>query len=432
MEKSGGCIKENPKLYKVDGEVGRLSFKTHSVAIENKNVFNTSKDMFRILYSDEWYRTIGFNEITTKLVSNCSYRESAKTLNRMRNEKEGTPSRTLPSIVKQEASKIEDYLDKKVSDILYDNNFDEMSMPKDQRTINYFNTCSGKPYLKSSVLEKEIEKYNRDRNKEVQIPLHEKYNLYEVKQYSTNVCVDDVSVKKQKETREKSTIKQKKEKVNYIRNSIVHIKKNDKKYTLNSSSISKIIPIIVAFLLNNDCLHDSLTFFVDGERSLQSSLIDTFRWKKSFRLVLDWYHLVKKCEMELSSALNKRDKRNELLLMVKEQLWVGKIDTAIDLIRNIDEDIIKSKDKLERLIGYFERNRSYIPCYALRKAVGLCISSNQGEKANDLIVASRQKHNGMGWSKKGSLSLATITNIQRNSETLHWYEKGKIEFKLVS
>lgn len=432
MEKSGGCIAENPNLYKVDGEVGRLSFKTYSVANGDKIVFNTSQELFRALYSAEWYRTIGFNEILTKLVSTCSYRESADILNRMRNENEGTPSRTLQSIVKQESKKIEAHLYKKVSNILYDYEFEETGIPKTERTINKFNTSKSSPYTKGSVLEKEIKKYNDNKSIELQIPLKEKFKEYEIKGLTTDICIDEVCVKKQNETRAKSKIKEKKEGTNYLRNSIVHIRKNEQKYTLNSASIAEIIPMIVGFLLNNNCLNNFLTFFVDGERSLHTALINAFSWKKSFKIVLDWYHLVKKCEMELSSALNNREKRNEILLKVKGQLWIGNIDEAIKIIENIDKNIVKSQNNLERLIGYFERNSNYIPCYALRKELGLCNSSNQGEKANDLIVASRQKHNGMGWSKKGSISLATIVNMQKNHETSNWYKDGNIAFELIS
>jgi hypothetical protein len=39
-----------------------------------------------------------------------------------------------------------------------------------------------------------------------------------------------------------------------------------------------------------------------------------------------------------------------------------------------------------------------IPVYAVRRQLGLRNSSNRGEKANDLLVAARQKHNGMSWS----------------------------------
>jgi len=53
------------------------------------------------------------------------------------------------------------------------------------------------------------------------------------------------------------------------------------------------------------------------------------------------------------------------------------------------------------LITYLHRNQACIPCYALRKKLGLRISSNPVEKANDLVVSNRQKHNGMSWSADG-------------------------------
>ncbi len=57
-----------------------------------------------------------------------------------------------------------------------------------------------------------------------------------------------------------------------------------------------------------------------------------------------------------------------------------------------------------------------IPCYALRQRLGLRISSNRAEKANDLVVAKRQKHNGMSWSKPGPLGLANVSAIFLNKE----------------
>jgi hypothetical protein len=151
-----------------------------------------------------------------------------------------------------------------------------------------------------------------------------------------------------------------------------------------------VLPRIVAFLLFNNNLKNYLLFFVDGEKSLHNAIVNVFSWFKSYGLLLDWYHLGEKCKMELSLALKKRDFRNEILKKVQQQLWIGKIDAAIEILRTIDKDNIKSDSNIERLIGYFERNRNYIPCYALRKSLGLRISSNKAEKANDLLVASRQ------------------------------------------
>src|SRR5258708_22877058 len=84
------------------------------------------------------------------------------------------------------------------------------------------------------------------------------------------------------------------------------------------------------------------------------------------------------------------------------------------ILRNVKENAIKNKKELENLINYFDRNRSCIPCYALRKKLGLRVSSNHVEKANDVVVSNRQKHNGMSWSADGSTSLATLTAVRCN------------------
>ena len=110
-------------------------------------------------------------------------------------------------------------------------------------------------------------------------------------------------------------------------------------------------------------------------------------------------------------ALNNTEFKNKILEKLLPQLWLGKVDTAIDCMENIDPDYIKSKNNVKRLIGYFERNREHIPCYALRKSLNLRNSSNKGEKQNDLTVSDRQKNNGMSWSQNGSVALATITTL---------------------
>lgn len=60
----------------------------------------------------------------------------------------------------------------------------------------------------------------------------------------------------------------------------------------------------------------------------------------------------------------------------------------------------------------------------MRHALGLRNSSNPVEKANDILVASRQKHRGMSWSRQGSWSLAEITAVFANGEMKSWYEDG--------
>ena len=81
---------------------------------------------------------------------------------------------------------------------------------------------------------------------------------------------------------------------------------------------------------------------------------------------------------------------------------------------------------------YLERITPFIPCYAVRKELGLRNSSAIGEKMNDLIVSDRQKNNGMSWSKPGSVTLASITVLKLNNEYGKWFEERDIEFKLAA
>jgi len=66
----------------------------------------------------------------------------------------------------------------------------------------------------------------------------------------------------------------------------------------------------------------------------------------------------------------------------------------------------------------------------MRHKLGLRISSNRVEKANDIVVATRQKNNGMSWSMSGSGALAAITVAKVNGELDNWITKGKVAFKL--
>ena len=113
-------------------------------------------------------------------------------------------------------------------------------------------------------------------------------------------------------------------------------------------------------------------------------------------------------------------------------LWHGLVDQAIDYLSHIAADQIKNDDELKHLMSYLERNRGMIPVYAVRRELGLRNSSNRGEKANDLLVAARQKHNGMSWSKTGSVALAYVTALKKNQTYKTWFRKRELEFKLVS
>src|SRR6266480_3664712 len=119
---------------------------------------------------------------------------------------------------------------------------------------------------------------------------------------------------------------------------------------------------------------------------------------------------------------------SQMMTEVLAWLWLGKVERAINVLSDLKEDTIKSTTERDNLIKYLHRNQACIPCYALRKKLGLRISSNPVEKANDLLVSNRQKHNGMSWSADGSTSLATLTSVRRNGEHMHWLLHHDIRF----
>ena len=273
--------------------------------------------------------------------------------------------------------------------------------------------------------------YSRDKNVSVESILNNPVP-YEDPENSTQVSIDDVNVKKQEEFRPGGR-KPERGKRKYIHNTIAHISKKDVgKYVLNGHGIKNVLLFLIAFIFHNRLAGDRTQFFTDGHKALNDAIFKRFGWYKNIGIILDWYHLEKKCKEQLSMALKGRSIRNEILGILMPLLWYGLTDEAVVCLEEIDQNSIKRIEILEKLIKYMKRNKPYIPCYAVRKELGLCNSSAIGEKMNDLVVSSRQKNNGMSWSKVGSVSLATITAIKRNKENDKWFETKTLDFELAA
>jgi hypothetical protein len=394
-------------------------------------IFDTSNEMFHPLTSREYYRTEGFTELALQLSSTMSYRQAAAFLNRVRWQTEGgTPMRTLASIVESEGSDMKKKLADLAEHVLAEHQFDSDGKPQIQEEA--YGLAPAEAGLSPEVITKAVSEYNRDKAEGFKIDTAAADQLYEDPRVTVNVSIDDVGVKKQKENG-RSPAKKRKETREYVHNTIAHVEKENSRYILNGSSTEQVLKLLVAFLLHNGLFKGHyLQFFIDGARSLQAAILNMFQWLPHVRIILDWYHLKKKCEYELSLVMKGSKIRNAVLEQLLPILWLGKVDVAIEYVRNISPENLKTGQSVEGLIGYFERNREYIPCYALRHKLGLRNSSNKGEKANDLCVASRQKHNGMSWSKQGSVALTTVTAMHINNELRYWYSKNKLNFKLVS
>jgi hypothetical protein len=407
----------------VDVEVGRFEFVTHRVGAE----YDTSKDFFPELTGKEFYKTTGFKEIAmTYGDTEQSYRKTAELINRIRYQKQGgTPYRTLQENTEKEGSNVIDYLQEKTRRILEKQGFGEDGVYNG----NNPEYARNEPVtLDEAKIREAAEKCIADdiREEALKNPV-----CYEDPEKTTNISIDDVNVKRQEESRQKG-VRSEERKLKYVHNTIAHVSNEDGAYTLNGYGIKTVLCYLIAFVFNNGLIGSRLQFFTDGHKTLNDTILKCFNWCKNIGIILDWYHLEKKCKEQLSMALKGRIVRNETLERLLPLLWNGLTQKAIALLDGLEPSQIKNKSVLEKLVQYFHRNEPYIPCYAIRKQLGLRNSSNIGEKMNDLVVSERQKHNGMSWSKPGSVALASLTALKRNRETKTWFENQRLDFKLVA
>ena len=440
----------NPSLFRVNGEIGRFSFRTHRVESNGHVVFDTAADMFGRLRPKEYYMTVNMEELVLSLSSDLSYRKVTSLVNRVRREDSNPmPLMTLADVVERAGARIGTQIKEWAEEVLAEHHFSKDGVPEEP--IETDQQATNNLVLPESVVAEAIAAFNATRPETLHIPPEAGRETYENPQQSVNVSLDDVGAKKKKLNRVRKTKateagelpktadsteeslpfeKAAKKPREYVHNTIAHIETTHGQYILDGHGTVDVLRLLIAFLLHTKVLYGySLQFFVDGQRTLQAAIVERLAWFTQKRIILDWFHLREKCSKELSTVLQGRVIRNKVLGHLLPLLWMGRLDRAIDYLRSLDSKSVKHGYSVEGLIGYFERNRAYIPCYALRKQLGLRNSSNRGEKANDLCVAGRQKHQGMSWSATGSLALTSISVARQNGELLHWCRHHKLSFK---
>ena len=208
---------------------------------------------------------------------------------------------------------------------------------------------------------------------------------------------------------------------------MVHIQHGQGTYALTACGMKNAMKAMLAFLAFNGLLQNRLVFFTDGAKNIKSSIEEMFLFHP-YTVILDWYHLKKKCQELLSMAVKGKDMRNKTLEKLLRILWVGDVKNAVSYLESLPSPVIKNQKWLDEQINYLKRKESSITCYAVRAGLGLRNSSNPVEKENDMLVAQRQKHNGMSWSKHGSSALAAIEMVYQNNYEDIWFRQGQISF----
>jgi len=397
--------------------------------------------MFPVRIGRQWYQTSGFKELGLIVgVAQRSYRGVTRVFNRSRyQEVGGTPLNTLRDGAQAEGLNVLDFMDKKTKSILKEHNFNPQGIPEAQCVVTqkiaepvYIEQQTVQKAL-SGVLETMSQKGFSATDMEQVEKAAFSNEIYEKAEQCVYVHIDDVGVKKQKEQRDKKDVTEikelpddekesKKNKRPMVQNTVARVEHNDKGFTLTGRSVLEVLLFVLGFLLNNNLFGFNIKVCTDGQRSLQDAILSFFSWHPHVTLLLDWFHVVKKFKEDLSLACKGREIRNRHVKQLLRLIWFGMTDSACVYLEAIPETDIKNAKTITRLIGYLERNRKSMPCYAMRAKLNLPNSSNPVERSNNLVTAKRQKHHGMSWSANGSYALTSLNALTVNHVAQQWLQ----------
>ena len=433
------------------------------IKLNGKTIYDTSTDFFEEVANREPFRSSALTELILDFATFMSNRNECGVINRFRLIPEGTPGQLIPTtcrnIVEREGAAMQEELKQVSEKALLEHGFTPDGKPSEG--------CTFVPNESQFIPEETV----------INVAKALKLTDIDPKDYElpdsvVNISADDVFVKKQSDVRPKQESKKSPKRVSNTvlcveqpgknvwiddiniedidTEADVDIKIEDmdteadadintttdetdagkRKCILNSCNVKLTMLILIGFLLRFGLMSKQLVFFADGARDLNIAITKLGEFA-SVKLILDWYHLNKKMGEQLSLAMRGKVHRNAIWEKVMPLLWKGDVDGAIRLIKAIDSGTVKDMEVIEYIIEYLTRNKKFIPCYMLRKALKLQNSSNRGEKSNDIVVSSRQKHNGMSWSNEGSLSLATVSAIKHNQQLNNWGYNNTIDFSLT-
>jgi len=443
-----GRVEEHPNLYQVDGEVGRFTFKTYDVKGEDEKPRFEGIELFPKRHGRQWYQTSGFKEIALLCgAAQRSYRQTTQVFNRSRHQESGgTPLNTLRDGAQAEGLKVIDFLTRKSQSVLKEHGFAPHGMPvaggaaiQQLKEPAYFEEKALQPALAAVGEDMGKKGFSAVDVEQARETLGAK-KTYEQAVQCVYIHIDDVGVKEQKPHRNKQGAAKApiadqndpaKRKRPMVQNTVAHIKNANKSFTLTGRSVAEVLLFVLGFLLNNALLGLHLKIGIDGQRSLQDAILRFFSWHPQLTLLLDWFHVVKKFKEDLSLACKGREIRNHHLKKLLTLLWFGLVDKAQAYLAAMAATDLKDDQAIARLIAYLERNRKWLPCYAMRSKLGLPNSSNPAERCNNLVTAKRQKHHGMSWSEKGSYALTSLAAVTINDATRQWIKNRTIPFTWV-
>jgi hypothetical protein len=161
------------------------------------------------------------------------------------------------------------------------------------------------------------------------------------------------------------------------------------------------------------CAEQSLLVVADGASWIRTFFRDSLANVPRAEMLLDWHHLAQKCR-ELARPISP-DQTSRLLLLRRlfRWLWAGDVARAMGVLARVRPHAADPA-AVDALTTYLQARAAWIPNYRRRRRQRCFIGNGLGEKANDRIVARRQKRKGMQWSIETADALAALRTLLLN------------------
>lgn len=272
-----------------------------------------------------------------------------------------------------------------------------------------------------------IAEYNHQSNTGIQLSLNfvSPVDIYDIKTKEVLYLDDGIGVKRQKEHRCKEGDSGRKS-ASTIQTDVILVQNLRNEYEYLTSAESSLCNLTLEDKINITLSKNygnkaiSLVAITDGAQCIRCRLRRLFG--KDIMIILDWYHLTEKVRQYTSRlGLSKSVKESHIAEMLR-YLWNGQAMSALiysDVMIETKNGVI-----LEELQQYILKHQDEICNYQYRKAIGKVIGSGKGEKANDQIVAHRQKKKGQSWSQKGSGALTVLKTLELNNQWNKYWQKA--------
>jgi hypothetical protein len=169
----------------------------------------------------------------------------------------------------------------------------------------------------------------------------------------------------------------------------------------------------------------SLLLIADGARWIRNFFTETLAALSDKTMLLDWQHVRQKC-VDLSSQICRgKVAKAQFLRRLCRQVWRGNVPAALAVLE-AERPVTKDEAKLDELMAYLQARQAWIPNYRQRRLERKYIGSAHVEKANDLIVARRQKNRGMQWSEQTSDGLAALRTLMLNGGWERYWQQREV------